>query len=78
MKDNTPDTFLHEKVWLTKVKLDPHNWTTRPATGKEIKAAKETKAEPTTVVVDGKTVPWTRPDQYSAFAGEPLPPGVTY
>jgi hypothetical protein len=77
MKDTTPDTFLHGKEWLTKVKLDAHNWTTRPATAEEIKAAKEAKAEPTTVVVDGKTVPWTRADQHSAFAGVPLPPGAT-
>lgn len=75
MKDKLPPTFKHGNEWLTKIIVDPVTWYTRPATKEEIKAAQEAKEEPRTIVVNGKTVPWTRPDPHTAFAGVTLPPG---
>ncbi len=75
MKDDLPSTFLHEKEWLTKVPVDSVTWFTRAATKEEIEAAKAYKV-PTEVVVNGKALPWRRPDNSTWVAGDPLPRSI--
>lgn len=69
-----PETFLHGKEWLTWVKVDKNTKFTREATKAEIEAAKAWKPEADKIVIDGKTLPWARPDKHTAVAGDPLPP----
>lgn len=69
-----PETFQHKAEWLTWVTVDKNTKFTRPATKEEIAAAKAWKPEAREIVIDGKTMPWARPDKNTAVAGLPLPP----